>query len=191
MEGGYTAGEMLAPAAGKSETKALYVYRPSNVMRRQKTPLNDSTMNANTTTENRETLIQMFLDGSSNEVYADGRLITRESGESTVELIAYGWNKIAEYNESTDTVTLFAGHAGNVSKAVTEYVNLVDSISAERESRTLNKILEAAPNVARPPAESAQFIDNYRSFDGNPSSVEEWATDTVERSISDAISSLI
>lgn len=191
MEGENTDGSNDALASGEGETKALYVSHPSNVMRRQERPLNDSTMNATTTTQNRDSLIQMFLDATDGEVYADGRLVTRSSGESTTELVAYGWNKIAEYDERTDTVTVFAGHAGNVSKTVTEYVNKVREIAGLRETRRVNALVDAAPNVARPPAESVQFIDNYRSFSGNPSSVEEWATRTVERSVTQAIGALL
>lgn len=145
----------------------------------------------NTTTMYRDNLIQMFLDGTRNEVYADGRLITRESEENTVELIAYGWNKIAEYDENTDTVTLYTGHAGNVGQTVTTYVEKVKEIAGKRKNRTLSPAIGAAPNVAEPPAESVRFIDNYRHFSDNPSSVEEWATEQVERAVSIAAARLL
>ena len=159
-------------------------YVPSyNVMRRQERPLDKPTMYANYTNTNRDSLIQMFLDASADEVYGDGRLVTQQSGENTVELIAYGWNKIAEYDEATDTVTVFAGHAGNISKTVTRYVNLVHEMAGKRETRTVNVLADAAPNVGRPPAEAAQFIGNYRSFEGKPSSLDEWATEKVNRTL--------
>lgn len=139
-------------------------------------------MTVNTTTRQRDSLIQMFLDGTADEVYADGRLVTRET-ENGVELIAYGWNKIAEYNPQTDTVTLFAGHAGNVSKTVTRYVNVVHEIAGKRESRTVNVIADAAPNVSRPPAEAAQFIDQYVGFGREMSAAEKKAVDTVNRAL--------
>lgn len=149
-------------------------------------------MTANiTTTENRDSIIQMFLDATEGEVYADGRLVTRSSGEGTTELVAYGWNKIAEYDERTDTVTVFAGHAGNVSKTVTEYVHKVREMAGLRKTRRVNALVDVAPNVARPPAESVQFIDNYRAFGENPSSVEKWATRTVENSVTNAVSALL
>jgi hypothetical protein len=148
-------------------------------------------MNSNYTTTNRDSLVQMFLDATAGEQYGDGRLVTRQAGESTVELIAYGWNKIAEYDESTDTVTVFGGHEGNISPTVTEYVHLVHEMASTRRSRTVNVLSDVSPNVARPPAESAQFIENYRSFDGAPSSVEEWATRTVESAVSGAVEKLI
>lgn len=140
-------------------------------------------MNATYTTTNRDSLIQMFLDGTSGEVYGDGRLVTQDEGEGVTSLIAYGWNKVAEYDESTDTVTVFAGHAGNISKTVTRYVNLVHEMGGKRQTRTVNVLADSAPNVGRPPAEAAQFIGNYRSFHGEPSSVEEWATATVNRAL--------
>ena len=149
MEGENTDGSNGVPVSDRSEPKGLYVCLPSNVMRRQERPLNDTTMNANyTTQQTRDSLIQMFLDASAGEVYGDGRLVTREAGENTVELVAYGWNKVAEYDESTDTVTLFAGHAGNVSKTLTRYVNLVHEMAGKRESRTVNVLADSAPNVS-------------------------------------------
>jgi len=146
-------------------------------------------MYANTSTT-RDSFVQMFLDATARETYNEGRLATRQSGENTVELIAYGWNKIAEYNEATDTVTVFAGHSENVSKTVTRYVNLVHEMAGKRQSRTVNVLADAAPNVGRPPAQSAQFIDNYKSFSGSDSSVESWATRTVERGVTAAIEQL-
>ena len=183
MEGGNTTGSTAPLASDGSETQALYVCLPSNVMRRQKRPLDKPTMYANYTNTNRDSLIQMFLDASADEVYDNGRLVTQQSGESTVELIAYGWNKIAEYDEATDTVTVFACHAGNISKTVTRYVNLVHEMAGKRETRTVNVLADAAPNVGRPPAEAAQFIGNYRSFEGKPSSLDEWATEKVNRTL--------
>lgn len=148
------------------------------------TVIGDTTMSTKTTTQTRDSLVQMFLDATSGEVHGEGRLVTRDAGEHSVELIAYGWNKVAEYNEATDTVTVYAGHAGNVSKTLTRYVNLVHEMAAKNENRTVNIIADAAPNVGRPPAEAAQFIDNYRSFEGKPSSVEKWATAVVDRAVS-------
>jgi hypothetical protein len=59
-----------------------------------------------TTTMNRANLIEMFLDGTAGEVYAQGRLVTQDEGEGVVSLIAYGWNKIAEYDETEQSVTI-------------------------------------------------------------------------------------
>lgn len=139
-----------------------------------------------TTVRNRDSLIQMFLDGTSGEVYNEGRLVTRET-ENGVELIAYGWNKIAEYNTESDTVTIFAGHAGNISRTVTRYVNLVNEIAGKRETRSVNLLADAAPNTGRPPAEAARFISNYKSFSGSDSSVEAWA----RRQVDSAVRSLV
>lgn len=146
-------------------------------------------MNVNNTTIARDSLIQMFLDATAGETYNQGRLATRQSGENTVELIAYGWNKIAEYNEETDSVTIFAGHSGNISQTVTRYVNLVREIAGKRQTHTVNVLIDAAPNVARPP-ESVQFIDNYVSFSGSKSPVEQWAQASVDDSVSEKVASL-
>lgn len=142
-------------------------------------------------TTTRDSFIQMFLDATAGETYSQGRLVTRQSGESTVELIAYGWNKIAEYNEATDTVTVYAGHAGNISETVTKYVNLVHEMAGKRRSRRVNALADAAPNVARPPADSAQFIDNYKDFSTEDSPVESWATRTAETAFSTAARQLL
>lgn len=166
----------MVRSPNRSESKPLYACRPS-------TNTGKIPMNANYTTK-RDSLIQMFLDASDDEVYADGRLYTRRTGENTVELIAYLRHKIAEYDESTNTVTIFAGHEGNVSPTVTKYVRLVREMAGVRESRTMNVLLSAAPNVGdRPPAEAAKFINNYKSFSGSDSSVERWATETVNKAL--------
>jgi pullulanase/glycogen debranching enzyme len=145
---------------------------------------------ATTTTQTRAQMFEMFLDATDDEVWSEGRLATRDEGEGVTSLIAYGWNKIAEYDESTNEVTIFAGHIGQVSDTVSGYVNGLEEVAEDYESRTISRIDEA-PNVARPPAESVQFIDNYRSFSGEPSSIEEWATETVENAISTAVRNLI
>jgi hypothetical protein len=142
-------------------------------------------------TTSRESLIQMFLDGSANESYNEGRLVTRQSGESTIALIAYGWNKIAEYNATTDTITLFGGHVGNISKTVDGYCKSVFDTAQNRESRTINVVVDAAPNVSEPPAESVRFINNYKSFSGSDSPVESWASETVDRAVSRATEKLL
>jgi len=61
----------------------------------------------------------------------------------------------------------------------------------EREHRSVQELVTAAPNVARPPAEAAQFIDNYKSFSGSDSNVESWASEVVERSVSSALRRLV
>jgi hypothetical protein len=142
-------------------------------------------------TTSRESLIQMFLDAAPNESYNEGRLVTRQSGESTVELIAYGWNKLAEYNETTDTVTLFGGHVENISETVDDYAKAVFDTAQNRESRTINVVVDAAPNVAEPPAESVRFINNYKSFSGSDSPVESWASETVDRAVNRAAEKLL
>jgi hypothetical protein len=142
-------------------------------------------------TNSRDDVLEMFLDGTEDEVYGSGRLYTRESGEGSVELIAYGWNKLAEYNESTGDVRIFFGHRGNISETVDGYLDDLSDMAEERDHRSVQELLTAAPNVGRPPAEAAQFIDNYKSFSGSDSNVESWASEVVERSVSSALRRLV
>ncbi len=163
------------------KTQPLYVSRPSNEMGTHPT---GSTMSETFTNADRDSLIQMFLDATDGETYGDGRLITRSTGEHTTELIAYGWNKIAEYNESIDTVTVHAGHAGNVSQTVTRYVNLVREIGAKRRTTRVNTLADSAPNVSgNIPSDSTQFIGNYKDYEGSDSSLDEWARSTVDADV--------
>lgn len=135
-----------------------------------------------TTTRKRDSLIQMFLDGTADEVYADGRLKTRQSGD-TIELIAYHREKIAEYHEASGQVTVFAGHHGNVSQTVTRYVSRVVNLAGERNGREVI-LTELAPNTRlQPAAEAAQFIGEYVGFGRPMSDAERKAVDTVNRNL--------
>jgi len=142
-------------------------------------------------TNSRDDVLEMFLDGTEDEVYGSGRLYTRQSDEGALELIAYGWNKIAEYDESTGDVRIFFGHYNNISDTVDGYLDDLSEMVDEREHRSVQELVTAAPNVARPPAEAAQFIDNYKSFSGSDSPVESWASEVVEKSVSSALRRLV
>jgi len=124
-----------------------------------------------TTTKNRDSLISMFLDNTDAEVYADGRLKTRRSG-TVLELIAYHREKIAEYDESDGSVTVFGGHHGNVSETVNRYISRVVKMTAKRDNRRVI-LTELAPNVRmRPIAQSARNIGEYVGFGGKMSPAE-------------------
>jgi hypothetical protein len=126
---------------------------------------------ATTTIRNRDSLINMFLDSTKGEVYAEGRLKTVQEGDS-IALIAYHREKIAEYNESTGNVTVFAGHHGNVSQTVNRYISRVVKIAGKRKDREVI-LTELAPNVRMQPiAQSARNIGEYVSF-GQPLSPAE------------------
>lgn len=126
---------------------------------------------ATTTTRVRDSLINMFLDNTSDEVYAEGRLKTERQGD-TLALIAYHREKIAEYDESAGTVTVFAGHHGNVSDTVNRYISRVVKIAGQRNDRDVI-LTELAPNVRmRPVAQSARNIGQYVRFGGELSPAE-------------------
>jgi len=170
----------------RGKPKGLYVCLSYKVIQRK------LTMMEITTTQKRDSLIEMFLDSTEGEAYNFGRLFTRSAGENTTELIAYGWNKIAEYNSSTDNVTVYGGHVDNISETVDRYVKRTYESADEREGRTVNLIMDAAPNVGeRPPAESAQFINQYKSFSGSDSPVESWASEKVNKAVRSAVKNLM
>lgn len=124
-----------------------------------------------TTTKVRDSLINMFLDNTEGEVYAQGRLKTVRNGD-TLSLIAYHREKIAEYDEPTGTVTVFAGHHGNVSQTVNRYISRVVKIAGRRNDRQVI-LTELSPNVRmRPVATAARNIGQYVRFGGELSPAE-------------------
>lgn len=123
-------------------------------------------MSNTTTTRVRDSLINMFLDNTSGEVYANGRLKTVREGDS-LALISYHKEKLAEYDESAGTVTVFAGHHGNVSQTVNRYISRVVKLAGERTDRDV-VLTELAPNTRmQPVAASARNIGEYVDF-GRP-----------------------
>jgi len=165
----------------RSKTQPLYVCLPFHNM--ETTTMSDN----NTTVRNRDSLIQMFLDATAGEIYGNGRLAVRDEGEGRVSLIAYGWNKIAEYDSRENHVTLFAGHSNNISQTVTRYVNLVHEMAAKRKTRTITVLADSAPNVARPPAGAAQYIGSYVEFEGSDTSLEQKARRDVDAALERAV----
>jgi len=126
---------------------------------------------ATTTTRVRDSLINMFLDNTEGEVYAEGRLKTISEG-STVSLIAYHREKIAEYDESIGQVTVFAGHHGNVSQTVNRYISRVVKIAGQRDNHEVI-LTELSPNTQmRPVATAARNIGEYVRFGGELSPAE-------------------
>lgn len=133
-----------------------------------------------TTTHDRRTILEMFTDGTPNESYSQGRLQTRETENGTIELVAYGWAKLAEYNESRDAVTVFTGHKNaSDSTALSRYVNSIRDLAAERRSVILSG---ETPKVADP-NDGTRFIGNYVNFVPSMSPVERDAVRSVEKSI--------
>ena len=124
-------------------------------------------------------MLQMFTDNTSGEVYADGRLETIETDSGNVALVAYGWLKLAEYNERREAVTVFTGHKSLRSRVVTRYLNDVISVSQERRE----VILSGESPTAGRPNEGAKYIGAYVDFSSKLSSVEQKAVNTVVKSI--------
>lgn len=140
-------------------------------------------MNDSTTTLVRDSLITMFLDNTEDEVYAQGRLKTRRNSDGTLSLIAYHREVIAEYDEESGRVTVFAGHHGNVSQTVDRYISRVVKLGGQRNGR--NVILtETAPTARRQPvSRSAQFIGEYVGHGRPQSPAERKAVRTVNESL--------
>lgn len=132
-----------------------------------------------TTTDHKTALLEMFTDRTAGESYAQGRLQTRESDSGTIELIAYGWLKIAEYNERRESVTVFTGHKANDSSILTRYINDVIDVANERR----NVILSGESPYVGQPNDGTQFIGEYVDFSTKLSSVERKAVKFVEDSI--------
>lgn len=135
-----------------------------------------------TTTESRDTLIQMFLDATPNEVYSNGQLATREV-EGGVELIAYGNEVLAFANEKK--IDFFIGHHGSVSPTVTSYIKRVGSLLNENENREVNVWRDAAPTLGegQRASDSAQYIKNYVTYGRTLSSVERDAVEEVRQAL--------
>ncbi len=124
-----------------------------------------------TTTKVRDSLINMFLDNTEGEVYANGRLKTVREGE-TLALIAYHREKIAEYHEPSGEVTVFSGHHGNVSQTVNRYISRVVKLAGQRNDRDVI-LTELSPNVRmRPVATAARNIGQYVRYGGELSPAE-------------------
>lgn len=132
-----------------------------------------------TTTNRKGALLEMFTDNTAGESYAQGRLQTVETGAGNVALIAYGWLKLAEYNERRDAVTVFTGHKAYGSTAVTRYVNDVKEVANSRR----NVILSGESPYVGSANEGAKFVGEYVDFSNGLSAVEKKAVRLAERSI--------
>lgn len=149
-----------------------------------------------TTTRTRDTLIEMFLDGTAGEVYADGRLATVENEiHGGVDLIAFGKYRLATYNEHTDIVRVFTGHYGVWSKTVSRYLTFIQKVA---DNHVGERNVVESPNRAPvlsghvgEVAEAAQYIDNYiRSYEGM-SAVEKNAYETVNAALRTVVRHLL
>ena len=128
----------------------------------------------------RKAMLEMFVDNTAGETYSENRLVSREAENGNVSLVAYGWLKLAEYNESREAVTVFTGHKSLRSRVITRWLNQVVSVA---ESRDRSVILSGESPTVDTPNEGTRFIGNYVSMDGDHSSVEEEAVNTVVDSL--------
>lgn len=125
-------------------------------------------------------LLEMFTDRTAGESTSINRLVTRRAENGNVALVAYGWLKLAEYNESRNAVTVFTGHKAINSVTVSQYLNDVIRV-AERRGRDV--ILSGESPTVDTPNEGARFIGNYVSMNGDRSPVEELAVAEVHESL--------
>jgi hypothetical protein len=145
-------------------------------------PANDNTMTY-TTTKSPETLIEMFIDGTPNEVYEHGRLATVPT-EQGVQLVAYGHEILAETNG--EEITIYTNQHGTVSRTVTDYVKLLGSTLNEFENRTVTANDQARPTmgIGTRVSESAKYISNYFDVLTSRSNVEDRALNEVNHYLS-------
>jgi|APHM01.1.fsa_nt_gi hypothetical protein len=124
-------------------------------------------------------MLAMFVDNTAGETFNQNRLITTEDGDN-VALIAYGWLKIAEYNESRDAVTVFTGHQSLQSVTVSRWMNRV---TEKAENRGRDVILSGESPTTNPPNSGADYIGEYVSFTSDRSEVEKQAVQEVVDSL--------
>jgi hypothetical protein len=124
--------------------------------------------------------ISSFLRGNDDVTYSQQRLTTQETDSGSVELIAYGWIKLAEYHPSNGTLTLFTGHTAIGSQTVSRYLNDVAEIAKENGKRV---ILSGESPVEGQPNDGVKYIGDYVSMDGKRSPVERMAVNHVIESI--------
>jgi hypothetical protein len=131
--------------------------------------------------QTKSDLLEMFVDRTAGESTMFNRLITRETDGGNVALIAYGWLKLAVYDESREAVTVFTGHKSLNSKTVARYLNDVVSKAEERGRDVI--ITGESPTVDQPNG-TTHYINNYISMKGNDSAVERDARNAVIESLS-------
>lgn len=131
-----------------------------------------------TTTYSPETLIEMFIDGTPNEVYDHGRLATVPT-ENGVQLVAYGNEILAEVQGKR--VILYTGHHQTVSKTVTGYIKDLGSLLNDFENRKVDVRENESPTlgIGARASRSAQYISSYINWKTTLSAVEKKARSEV------------
>lgn len=143
-----------------------------------------------TTTNSPATLIEMFLDNTSGEVYNQGRLSTRET-ETGVQLIAYGNEVLAHLYNDRD-IDLYLGHYKQVSPTVSGYIEDLGSLLNDKQSMKVNDLEGVAPTLGEGTraSRSAQYITNYINWTTNLSDVEKDARAEVNRALKSRMSAI-
>lgn len=131
-------------------------------------------------TKNKTAMLDMFLDRTAGEAYADNRLTTQTNDAGNVELVAYNWLKLAEYNEDREAVTVFTGHREIDSRVVSRYLN---DVIRRAEERGRAVILSGESPVDGQPNAGVKYINNYVDFSTPLSSVESGAVAEVRESL--------
>jgi hypothetical protein len=135
-----------------------------------------------TTTNSTETLIEMFIDGTPNEVYNNGRLATVPT-ENGVQLVAYGHEIIAEVQGKR--VIIYTGHHETVSDTVTGYIKDLGSILNTFENRKVQARKNESPTlgIGTRASHSAKYISAYINWHTTLSSVEQKARKEVNNAL--------
>lgn len=126
-------------------------------------------------------MFEMFADATVGESYHENRLITEETDAGTVSLTAYGWMKLAEYDETEGHVTVFFGHKNIESRTISRWLNSLLEVARSR-GRSVT-ISDESPTV-RKPNDAVEYIGGYVGNFSDMSPVEQEAHDNVLRSLS-------
>jgi hypothetical protein len=142
----------------------------------------ETTTMTHTTTYNTEQLIEMFIDETGNEVYADGRLATVPT-ENGVQLVAYGNEIIAEARGKE--IILYTGHYNTVSDTVDGYIETLGSLLNEFENRTVDARETESPTlgIGARASSAAKYISRYINWETTLSKVEKDAQREVEQAL--------
>lgn len=142
----------------------------------------ETTPMAYTTTYSTETLIEMFIDETPNEVYDHGRLATVPT-ENGVQLVAYGHEVLAEVKGKR--VIIYTGHHGTVSDTVTGYIKKLGSKLNEFENRTVEARRYESPTlgIGARASHSAKYISSYIDWRTRLSKVEKKAKREVDNAL--------
>lgn len=135
------------------------------------------------TTNRRNALLEMFLDATPREAYANGRLKTVPT-ENGVQLVAYHEHVLAHVNRGADEITLYTGHHRAHSTTVTRYVHELGKLLNSREGFDVTVLDGYAPTTGYGRVSTAaQYIGEYIGRWNDTSAAEDNILDEVNRSL--------